>query len=281
MNSNDDPGSTDPAAAAPVPPASAAGLITGRRAMLLAAAGSAAAIAALRAWPKLRTEEGYQPLLDVGDRLGRITQRALMRRGSLAPEYRLDQVSATFPSNGGIGASYVDPNPDFQRLAATRFRDWRLSVGGLVQRPTRFSLDDLRAMPTRTQVTMHCCDEGWSAIGQWTGVPLGWLLNRVGLLASARYIVFHALDRIGGVAVFDSIDLYDAFHAQTILAHRFNGAELPVGHGAPLRLRLELQIGYKNVKHLERIEAVDSLANVGGGHGGLFQQYGYQWYAGQ
>lgn len=252
-----------------------------RRALLLGAGASAAGIVLARNWPTLSTESGYQPLLDVGDRLGQVVQRSLMRRGTLAPEYRRDQVSANHPTNGGIGSSYVDANPAFNRLAARQFQDWQLEVVGLVAIPSTFSLNELRAMPSRSQVTMHCCDEGWSAIGEWTGVPLGWLLGHVGILARAKYIVFHALDTIGGVSVFDSIDLFDAFHPQTLLAHRFNGETLPVRHGAPLRLRVEMQIGYKNLKHLRRIEAVDTLANTGGGRGGLFQQYGFQWYAGQ
>jgi DMSO/TMAO reductase YedYZ molybdopterin-dependent catalytic subunit len=252
-----------------------------RRGFLLAGGGTAGAALVASNWTRLSDASGYQPLLDVGDRLGMRIQRLAMRCIRLAPEYRLDQLSPNHPSTGGFGSSYIDPDPAYDRMVAGRFRDWRLQVDGLVQRPANFSLADIHQMPARTQITMHSCDQGWSAIGQWTGVPLGWLLTRVGLMSRAKYVVFHAMDKIGGANLFDSIDLFDAFHPQTTLAHMFNGTELPVGHGAPLRLRLELQIGYKNLKHLKRIEAVDSLEKVGGGRGGFFQGYGYQWYAGQ
>ena len=252
-----------------------------RRALLLS--GGALAVAGLVAVnrERLASAAGYQPLLDVGDGLGRRIQRLAMLGRPLAPEYRPDQISPNHPSTGGFGARYIDPDPAYDRMVAERFRNWRLTIDGLVRQPLRLSLDDLHQMPTRTQITMHSCDAGWSAIGQWSGVPVGWLLTHVGLLPQARYIVFHAMDKIAGQHLFDSIDLFDAFHPQTILAHRFNGAPLPVGHGAPLRLRLELQIGYKNLKHIERISVVDTLEKVAGGRGGFFQRYGYQWYAGQ
>jgi DMSO/TMAO reductase YedYZ molybdopterin-dependent catalytic subunit len=225
----------------------------------------------------------FQPLLDLGDHGGRTLQRALMSMAGrpLAREYGPDQISPIHPSTGGFGSRYIDPDPAYEALLASAFKAWRLQVDGLVQRPGRFSLDELRAMPRRTQVTMHCCDQGWSAIGQWSGVPLAWLLQHVGILDKARYVVFHAMDKIQGLGLFDSIDLFDAFHPQTILADQLNGATLPKGHGAPLRLRLELQLGYKNLKHIDRIEVVESLKDVGHGRGGLYQQFGYQWYAGQ
>jgi DMSO/TMAO reductase YedYZ molybdopterin-dependent catalytic subunit len=245
--------------------------------------GGSAALAGLVAsnGDRLSSASGYQPLLDLGDRGGMLIQRMAMKKRGLAPEYRLDQLSARHPRTGGFGALYIDPDPAYDRLVAERFRSWRLRVDGLVNRPLRASLDDLHQMPARTQITMHSCDQGWSAIGQWTGVPLGWLLSDVGVLPTARYVMFHAMDKMAGRAIFDSIDLFDAFHPQTILAYRFNGEDLPVGHGAPLRLRVELQIGYKNIKHIERISVIDSLAHEGAGRGGLFQEYGFQWYAGQ
>jgi DMSO/TMAO reductase YedYZ molybdopterin-dependent catalytic subunit len=252
------------------------------RRALLATVGAVTATSLLAThWSKLSEDSSYQPILDIGDVIGRRLQRLALRRRSLAPEYRLDQISLNHPVNGGFGAKYIDPDPAYDRMVAQQFRDWRLKLRGLLEKPSDFSLADIRAMPARTQITMHSCDAGWSAIGQWTGVPLGWMLQQVGISSRARYVVFHAMDRIAGQHIFDSIDLFDAFHPQTILAHRFNGEPLPVGHGAPLRLRLELQIGYKNVKHLEQIEVVDSLEKIAGGRGGYFQTYGYQWYAGQ
>jgi DMSO/TMAO reductase YedYZ molybdopterin-dependent catalytic subunit len=252
-----------------------------RRKLLLAGGGLAVAGLVAKNRGQLANAAGYQPLLDVGDGLGRRIQRLAMWGRPLAPEYRLDQISLNHPSTGGFGARYIDPDPAYDRMVAERFRNWRLKIAGLVKTPLDFSLEEIRQMPVRTQITMHSCDAGWSAIGQWSGVPLGWLLAHVGLMPRARYIVFHAMDKIAGQHLFDSMDLFDAFHPQTILAHRFNGAPLPVGHGAPLRLRLELQIGYKNLKHIERITVVDSLEKIAAGRGGFYQSYGYQWYAGQ
>jgi DMSO/TMAO reductase YedYZ molybdopterin-dependent catalytic subunit len=136
-------------------------------------------------------------------------------------------------------------------------------------------------MPARTQITRHDCVEGWSAIGQWTGAPLKLLLDAAGLKQSARYIVFHCADRIGGAPYYESIDLIDAFHPQTILAWALNGQMLPVQNGAPLRLRVERQLGYKHAKYVMRAEAVASLAGIGGGKGGFWEDRSdYEWYAG-
>lgn len=231
-------------------------------------------------WPTLSDSESYGGILRFGDAFNMRAQRLAMVGRPLAREYRRDQISANHPVNGGIGASYVDPNPAYQALHARGFADWRLKVGGLVERPLALSLQQLRALPPRTQITMHSCDEGWSAIGEWTGVPLHEVLKLSGILQAARYVVFRCLDTIGGEHVWGSIDLLEAMHPQTILAYGMNGQPLPVGHGAPLRLRLELQIGYKNLKHLSSIELVESLAGIGGGRGGIFERSGYQWYAG-
>ena len=171
---------------------------------------------------------------------------------------------------------------DYARLLADGFRDWRLEVAGLVRRPLALSLSQLQAMPQRTQITRHDCVEGWSAIGGWTGVPLRLVLAAAGgLAAGARYIVFHCYDTFGSSPYYESIDLVDAFHPQTILAWALNGEALPVPNGAPLRLRVERQLGYKHAKYLKGIEAVASLAGVGGGKGGYWEDSSdYAWYAG-
>ena len=143
------------------------------------------------------------------------------------------------------------------------------------------SLADLRALAARTQITRHDCVEGWSAIGQWTGVPLGEVLKAAGLAANARYIVFHCADNLDGQGLYyESIDLFDAFHPQTILAYAMNGRPLQIGHGAPVRLRVERQLGYKHAKFVMRIEAAESLAAFGYGKGGFWEDRGYAWYAG-
>jgi DMSO/TMAO reductase YedYZ molybdopterin-dependent catalytic subunit len=160
------------------------------------------------------------------------------------------------------------------------FGDWRLTVSGMVTRPLSLSLAQLRALPQRSQITRHDCVEGWSAIGEWTGPQLSHLLRLAGLGKDARYIVFRCADRLGGVPYYESIDLIDAFHPQTIVAHTLNGDPLPVKNGAPLRMRIERQLGYKHAKYLTGIEAVASLEAIGGGKGGYWEDRGYQWYAG-
>jgi DMSO/TMAO reductase YedYZ molybdopterin-dependent catalytic subunit len=170
---------------------------------------------------------------------------------------------------------------DYASHVAGNFADWRLAVDGLVARPLSLSLAQLRAAPHRTQITRHDCVEGWSAIGQWTGTPLRLLLQQAGLSTNARYIVFHCADDSGGAPYYESIDLIDAFHPQTILAWGMNGTPLAVPHGAPVRLRVERQLGYKQAKYVMRIEAVASLSGLFGGKGGYWEDVaGYQWYAG-
>lgn len=245
-----------------------------RRNMLIGG-GAAVGGLLLSKLPVLAQSDSYRGLLRAGDFFNMHAQRLAMIHRPLAPEYRRNQISANHPTVGGIGASYIDPNPPFHAMFARRFSDWRLSVGGLVRRPLRLSLPEIRALPVRSQITMHSCDEGWSAIAEWTGVQLGRIIGMAGPLENARYVVFRCLDTIGGVPYWGSIDMLDAVHPQTILAYAINGQDLPVGHGAPLRLRIELQIGYKNLKHLHSIELVESL-----GGGGSAEALGFQWYAG-
>ncbi len=218
------------------------------------------------------------PLLMNADEAHRFLQRSVTGRAALAHEFRTDQMSPRFRTNGTA-------NPDtaeYNALAANRFRDWRLQVDGLVARPLSLSLAQLQAMPQRAQVTRHDCVEGWSAIGKWQGPRLETVLAAAGLGPRARYIVFHCADRLGrGIPYYESIDLVDAFHPQTILAWAMNDAYLSVGHGAPVRLRVERQLGYKQAKYLMRIEAVESLAGIGRGKGGFWEDIaGYEWYAG-
>jgi DMSO/TMAO reductase YedYZ molybdopterin-dependent catalytic subunit len=220
-------------------------------------------------------------ILDFGQLISLHAQRLLLARQPLAREFSVADISPDFPLNGT-----AMPN-DFAyfQMMITGFANWRLTVGGLVRKELSLSLEEIKALPARTQVTLHCCDEGWSAIGQWTGVPLAHLLQTAELMPNARYIVFHCLDEIERLPnrvgfYYESLDLFDAFHPQTILAYGMNGAALPVAHGAPLRLRVERQIGYKNAKYVTRIEAVDRLDGIGRGRGGFWEDRGYQWYAG-
>jgi DMSO/TMAO reductase YedYZ molybdopterin-dependent catalytic subunit len=181
------------------------------------------------------------------------------------------------------GTPPVPCDERYQELAKSNFADWRLVVDGLVERPAQLLLSELRDMPARTQITRHDCVEGWSCIGKWKGVPLGELLDRVGLMPRAKYIVFYCadvLDDYSGDNYYESLDLVDAFHPQTILAYEFNDRVLPIPHGAPLRLRAERQLGYKMAKYVMRIQAVEGFAQIGGGNGGYWEDRGYEWYAG-
>ncbi len=216
-------------------------------------------------------------ILFAGEDMQRGLQRALSDRAALAPEFRPDQMSPIFRANG----THKPGTPEYAALAENNFADWRLAVGGLVDTPRRFTLAQLRTMPARTQITRHDCVEGWSAIGQWTGPLLGTVLKAAGVRRSARYIVFHCADLFGGIPYYESIDMVDAFHPQTILAWGMNGHMLDVAHGAPLRLRVERQLGYKHAKYLMRIDAVASLDGIGLGKGGYWEDHvDYDWYAG-
>jgi len=170
-------------------------------------------------------------------------------------------------------------------MAENQFADYRLEIGGLVENPLRLSLAELRAAPSRTQITRHDCVEGWSCIAKWGGARLGPLLNRAGLKPQARYIAFFCADAPansleGKVQYYETIDLNDAYHPQTILAYEMNDQTLPIAHGAPLRLRLERQLGYKMAKYIMRLEAIESFASIDGGQGGYWEDRGYEWYAG-
>ena len=226
---------------------------------------------------RINANPGVRSLLQGAEGLTMRAQRIIADRGDLAREFTAADLSPVFRANGTrhpAGADY-----EAHRLGG--FADWRITVDGLVTRPLSLSMAQIRAMPRRTQITRHDCVEGWSAIGQWTGVPLKLLLDQAGLRSSARYLIFHCADRYGQADYYESIDLIDAFHPQTILAWGLNGQPLPVGNGAPLRLRVERQLGYKHAKYVQRIEAVDSLAGRGKGKGGYWEDYhDYAWYAG-
>lgn len=218
-----------------------------------------------------------QKLVGVGEGLTYRAQRLLTDRSALAREFAASDMSPHFRTNGNT----MPASDAYQAHMAEGFAHWRLSVNGLVQRPLALSLAQLRAMPTRTQITRHDCVEGWSAIGQWTGVPLKLLIDAAAPLAAARYAVFHCADDFDGTPYYESIDLVDAYHPQTILAWAMNGQMLEIGHGAPLRLRVERQLGYKQAKYVMQVELIDDLARVGAGKGGYWEDSsGYQWYAG-
>ncbi|SFJ24405.1 molybdopterin-dependent oxidoreductase [Methylobacterium brachiatum] len=315
-------------------------MILHRRKLLTAGAGLAGT-ALLGGCDRFAGTEAGRRTLKAGEDANLFVQRLLMSPATLAREYPAAMISPLFKPNGTIDP----PDRAFRALAAKKFSEFKLTVDGLVQTPLSLSLADLRGLPGRTQVTRHDCVEGWSCIGQWSGVPLAELLNRAGLKPQARYAVFHCADTLeyagggleggdgaslwrpehpgsvrdgyiqlaaaedwGGaptatdapkddwgqgapepeppedkrtpIRYYESIDLFDAFNPQTILAYDLNGKPLPVSNGAPLRLRVERQLGYKQAKYVMRVELVESLAGLGEGKGGYWEDRGYEWYAG-
>ncbi len=221
-------------------------------------------------------------VLDAAENLTRTIQRALLApREALAPEYTQADISPGFKPNGS-----VDPDdPDYIAARDQKFVNWKLQVGGLVDKPLQLSLVELRQIAPRTQITRHDCVEGWSCIGKWKGAPLKDILMSAGLKPSARYIALHCADTLeqtldGSGQYYETIDLVDAFHPQTILAYELNDEALPVAHGAPLRLRVERQLGYKMAKYVMGIEAIESFDKMGRGKGGFWEDRGYEWYAG-
>jgi len=249
-------------------------LLTRRRFLTSAALGGSATL--LAGCDALGANPTFREFLNTGEWLSYRVQRFL-GGAALAREFTEAEMSPLFRTNGNATAA----DPEWNRLAAGNFAGFRLVVDGLVETPQSLSLAELRAMPSRTQITRHDCVEGWSAIGKWTGVPLAAVLDRAKLRDNARYIVFRCADDFRGTPYYESIDLDDAFHPQTILAYGMNDGDLPTGHGAPLRLRVERQLGYKHAKFIMRVEAVESLAGIGNGRGGFWEDVAdYNWYAG-
>lgn len=215
-------------------------------------------------------------LHDAAD-LHRPVQRLITPQDALAREFSEREMSPNFRANGNEAPS----DPAFLRHFDSGFTQWALRIDGLVRQPLALPLAALKGMPQRSQITRHDCVEGWSAIGKWQGPQLGAVLALAGLLPGAKYAVFRCADAFGTTPYYESIDLVDAFHPQTILAWRMNDQPLPLAHGAPIRLRAEKHLGYKQAKYVMRIELVASLAGLYGGKGGYWEDHsGYQWYAG-
>ncbi|RAK67438.1 molybdopterin-dependent oxidoreductase [Phenylobacterium kunshanense] len=248
----------------------------------LSAAGAALGSAWLAGCDRLATNSTFTGVLRVAERWTKGAQRLVTDRNALAREFSRAEISRDFRANGTLRPQ----DPEYVALVAENFAGYRLVIDGLVEQPLALTLAEVRAAPARTQVTRHDCVEGWSSIGEWTGARLSALLDRARLKPEARYIVLHCADTLdpyatdGAGRYYESIDLVDAYHPQTILAYAMNGATLPVRHGAPLRLRVERQLGYKHAKYVMRVEAVASLEGIGRGQGGFWPDRGYEWYAG-
>ena len=246
-----------------------------RRKLIATGLAATAGASGLAVAAKLADRYGLIPpdhgtLYGAGETLTYAAQR-LLTRYSMAREFPHSQISKTPFVNG-------DPpeNDAFKRLQARALTDWRLAVDGMVARPAAFSLAEIKSFPSRSQITHIACEEGWSFIAEWTGVPLFHILNVAGILPKARYVVYFSVQPDW----WDSVDMADALHPQTLVGYGLNGGDLPVGNGGPLRLRVPRQLGYKNVKYITRLTVTDSLKNFGKGLGSASPEGGYAWYAG-
>jgi len=246
-----------------------------RRKLITTGLAATASVAGLGVATRLAQKYGLIPpdhggFYGLGETLTYASQR-LLTRHSLAREFSRSQISERpFPNE------LEPPTDEFKRLQAGGFADWRLSISGLVARPASFSMDQLKSYPSHSQITMIQCEEGWSYIAEWIGVPLSQVLQAVEVLPQARYVVYFSIEPDW----WESVDMADALHPQTFLTYGMNGGELPVGHGGPLRLRVPRQVGYKNVKFITHLTVTDSLKKFGKGVGGASPEGGYAWYAG-
>ena len=246
-----------------------------RRKFLVSGLAATAGVSGLTVAARLAQKYGLIPpdhggIYGLGETLTYASQR-LLTRHSLAREFPRSRISPRpFPND------LDPPTEEFKRLQAGGFADWRLSVDGMVHQPSSFSIADLKSYPSRSHITELACEEGWSYIAEWIGVPLSHVLNLVGVHPQARYVVYVSMER----DTWDSIDMADALHPQTFLCYGMNGSDLPVPHGGPLRMRLPRQVGYKNKKFITRLTVTDNLKRFGKGLGCVDAEYGYAWYAG-
>ncbi len=246
-----------------------------RRKLISTGLAATAGVFGLGAAAHLALKYGLVPpdrggIYGIGETLTYASQR-LLTRHSLAREFPRSQISRVPFAN-----EIAPLSEEFKRLEADRFADWRLSVNGLVDRPSTFSIAQLKSYPVRSQITQLACEEGWSYIAEWTGTPLSHVLELVGIRPQAKYVVYFSIEPDW----WESIDMADALHPQTFLAYALNGGELPVGIGGPLRMRIPRQLGYKNVKFINRLTVTDSLKGFGKGLGSAAPEGGYAWYAG-
>jgi DMSO/TMAO reductase YedYZ molybdopterin-dependent catalytic subunit len=229
----------------------------------------------------LSEKSWFTGLLGKVEDVTRTAQHLVAGPHTLAKEYGKADIAPVFRANGTL-----DPGTaDYQAHIATDFRNWRVTVSGLVDHPLSLSMERIRALPQRTQITRHDCVEGWSSIGEWSGPQLSLILAAASPKPKARYVVFYCADPMTAEGdpthyYYESLDLTEAMHPQTILAHRLNGEKLAVQYGAPVRLRAERQLGYKQPKYVNRIVLVDRFDNIGGGKGGYWEDLGYTWYGG-
>ena len=260
-------------------------MVEKNRRSFLARGAAAAALLMLSGCRGLSEQEWLQNLLSESEQLTRRVQRLFAGDHALAQEFTKADIAPVFRANGTL-----DPGTQpYRQLAQNGFADYRLEVTGLVEKPLSLTLAEIRALPSRTQITRHDCVEGWSCIGEWTGAPLAQVLAMAKPKEGARYAVFYCMDPMGDAFgddirdapfYYESLDLLEATHPQTLLAYTLNGETLPVAHGAPIRVRAERQLGYKQAKYVERIELVESFDHIQGGKGGYWEDQGYSWWGG-
>jgi DMSO/TMAO reductase YedYZ molybdopterin-dependent catalytic subunit len=246
-----------------------------RRKLITTGIAAAAGVAGLDVAARIAQKYGLVPpdhrgIYGLGETLTYASQR-LLTRHSLAREFSPSQISKPPFAN-----EIAPPNEAYKRLQAGGFADWRLSINGMVAKPASFSLDQLKNYPSHSQITMVQCEEGWSYIAEWIGVPLSQILQATDVHPQARYVVYYSIDPDW----WESIDMADALHPQTFLVYGMNGDELPVGNGGPLRLRVPRQLGYKSVKFITHMTVTDNLKGFGKGLGSAAPEGGYAWYAG-
>jgi DMSO/TMAO reductase YedYZ molybdopterin-dependent catalytic subunit len=246
-----------------------------RRKLIIGGLAATAGVSALGVAARIAQKYGLVPpdhggIYGLGETLTYASQR-LLTRHSLAREFSRSQIS-----NPPFANDIAPLNDAYKRLQAGGFADWRLTVDGMVERPASFSLDQLKSYPRRSQITHLACEEGWSYIAEWIGVPLSYVLDAVGVKPQARYVAYFSIEPDW----WDSVDMADALHPQTFLAYGMNGNELPVGNGGPLRMRVPRHLGYKSVKFVTHLTVTDSMKGFGQGLGSAAPEGGYSWYAG-
>ena len=249
-----------------------------RRRQFLGRALAASGTVLLAGCDRLSQSEWFTKTLSSAEKLTQAAQKLIVPRSAMAQEFSAADLSPEFRSNGTRNPE----NPAYQALAANDFKDYQLKIGGLVAHPAVYSLAELQALPSRTQITRHDCVEGWSAIGKWQGVQLSRLLEWAQPTPTAKYVVFYCADPMDelGTFYYESIDMDDAYHPQTILAYALNDEMLPIKNGAPIRVRVERQLGYKMAKYITEIRLVERFDTIAGGKGGYWEDRGYEWFAG-
>ena len=251
---------------------------TDRRKFFRRLAGVAGAMV-LTGCDKLSDSKWFGHVLSTGESLNKGAHHLLRTRKAMAQEFSEADKSPSFRSNG----TSFPQSAEYRTMAKDDFKDWSLEIAGLVEEPLKLTMAQIQALPSRTQITRHDCVEGWSAIAKWKGTPLHEILALAKPLPSARYVVFYCADPMeddGTDLYYESIDMEDAYHAQTILAYALNDATLPIKNGAPIRLRVERQLGYKQAKYIMKIALVAHFDDIAGGKGGYWEDNGYEWYAG-